>query len=203
MPFPHTLNRRTHLYLGLFLTPWVLLYAISSIPFSHAQYFDALDKAKGEPQWVKRYEGAYDLGPIPETGSLRPLAFKVAKDFQMTGRSVGAYRPNADQLMLFVYTFRDSTQFRYFPKEHRIVKEEKRFRWDHFLTGMHARGGFEDERFLPTLWSLIVDLVCLGFLTWIASGLVMWWTLPGTVRKWGWVAIVAGVLSFAMFLARL
>ncbi|BDC48671.1 hypothetical protein F183_A09870 [Bryobacterales bacterium F-183] len=197
------LNRRAHLYLGLFLTPWVLLYAISSIPFSHSQYFDALDKAKGQPDWYKTYEGPYDLGPIPEKGSLRPLALKVAQDFQMADQSVGAYKPNADQLMVFVYTFWNSTQFRYFHKEHRIVREQKRFRWDHILTGMHARGGFEDTRFFAVSWSIVVDLVCLGFLLWIASGLYMWWTLPGSVRTWGWVAIASGVVSFAVFLIRL
>lgn len=199
----HVLNRRTHLYLGLFLTPWVLLYAVSSIPFSHGAYFDALDKATGIPEWRKTYEGPYDLGPIPQAGSLRPLALKVARDFQMDDQSVGVYKPNDTQLMIFVYTFRNSTQFRYFPNEHRIVKEQKRFRWDHFLTGMHARGGFEDQRLFPILWSLIVDLVCLGFLTWLVSGLVMWWTLPVAVRAWGWAAIAAGVLSFIGFLARL
>ena len=39
------LSRRTHLYLGLGLIPWFFMYAVSSVPFSHNQYFEALDKA--------------------------------------------------------------------------------------------------------------------------------------------------------------
>ncbi len=32
-------------------------------------------------------------------------------------------------------------------------------------------------------------------IVWIASGLYMWWELPGQ-RRWGWLAIVAGSVSF-------
>jgi len=201
MKFPH-INRRTHLYLGLFLTPWVLLYALSSIPFSHNAYFEERDKAKGLPLWTKTWEGAYDLGPIPSAGPLRPLAAKVVRDFQITNASYGAYRQSEKQLNVYVYTFWKSTQFKYFIDEKRMVAEDRRFRWDHFLTGMHARGGFEDTRFFPTLWAIVVDLVCLAFLIWIASGLYMWWSLPG-LRKWGWVALLSGAASFALFLLRL
>ena len=196
------LNRRTHLYLGLFLTPWVLRYALSSVPFSHNSYFDQRDKSLGLPLWTQTYQGTYDLGPIPASGSLRPLAAKVARDFGLQDESFGAYRPGPKQLIIYIHTFWRATQFRYFVDEHRIVREVRRFRWDQFLTGMHARGGFEDERLFPVLWSLVIDLACLAFLTWIASGLYMWWTLPG-LRNWGWLAIAAGIGAFAFFLGRL
>jgi hypothetical protein len=201
MTFPH-INRRTHLYLGLFLTPWVLLYAVSSIPFSHNSYFEDRDKQLGLPLWTKTHEGPYDLGPIPESGSLRPLAEKVARDFRMLDASYGAYRQSPKQLNIYIHTFWKSTQFKYFIEEKRIVAEDRRFRGDHFLTGMHARGGFEDGRFFPIAWAVVIDLVCLGFLVWVASGLYMWWSLPG-LRKWGWVALAGGLASFALFLAKL
>jgi hypothetical protein len=91
---------------------------------------------------------------------------------------------------------------KYFIDERRLVAEDRRFRWDHFLTGMHARGGFEDPRLFPLAWAVVIDLVCLSFLIWVVSGLYMWWTLPG-LRKWGWAAVLGGVASFAWFLARL
>ncbi len=201
MTYSH-LNRRVHLYLGLFLTPWVLMYAVSSIPFAHNVFFEQRDKALNLPLWTKTFEGAYDLGPIPEAGSLRPLAAKVARDFRLQDESFGAYRPNPQQLIVYVHTFWRATQLRYYVNEKRIVVERRRFRWEHFLTGMHARGGFEDHRFFPVAWSLVVDLVCLGFLLWIVSGIYMWWSLPG-LRNWGWVAVVGGMLSFILFLWRL
>jgi hypothetical protein len=201
MTYSH-LNRRAHLYLGLFLTPWVLMYGFSSIPFAHHDYFEQRDKALGLPMWTKTYEGVYDLGPIPSAGSLRPLAAKVARDFQLQNESYGAYRPNPQQVVIYIHTFWKATQFRYFVEEKRIVREARRFRWEHFFTAMHARGGFEDRRFLSVAWSVLVDLVCLGFLLWIVSGLYMWWSLPG-LRNWGWIAVAGGLLSFTLFIWRL
>ena len=201
MTFPH-LNRRTQLYLGLFLTPWVLMYAVSSIPFSHGDYFEQPDKERGLPMWTKTFEGSYDLGPIPEAGPLKPLGARVVRDFQMEDSSYGVYRQGPNQLNIYVHTFWKSTQFKYYVEEKRLVGEDRRFRWDHFLTGMHARGGFEDGRFFPVVWAVVIDLVCLAFLIWIASGVYMWWTLPG-LRRWGWVAVLGGLGSFALFLSRL
>jgi len=201
MKFPH-INRRTHLYLGLFLTPWFLMYAVSSIPFSHNDYFEARDKALNQPLWTKTFDGPYDLGPIPESSQLKSLGARIVRDFKMEDSSYGVYRQSPVQLNIYVHTFWKSTQFKYFIDEKRLTAEDRRFRWEHFLTGMHARGGFEDPRFFNQLWAVIIDFVCLAFLIWIASGLYMWWSLPA-LRKWGWAAILAGVASFALFLLRL
>lgn len=201
MTFPQ-INRRTHLYLGLFLTPWVLMYAVSSVPFSHGDFFEQRDKALGLPLWTKTYDGPFDLGPIPESGPLRPLGEKVVRQFQMENASYGVYRQGPNQLNIYVHTFWKSTQFKYLISEKRLTAEDRRFRWEHFLTGMHARGGFADGRFFPIAWAVVIDLVCLSFLIWIGSGLYMWWSLPG-LRKWGWVAVISGVGSFIFFLARL
>jgi hypothetical protein len=32
--------RRTHLYLGLFVTPWLMMYALSTLVFNHAALVD-------------------------------------------------------------------------------------------------------------------------------------------------------------------
>ena len=51
---------------------------------------------------------------------------------------------------------------------------------------------------------MFVDLLSVGLLVWIASGLWMWWTLPkANVRRWGWLALGAGVASFAAIIATL
>lgn len=192
----HHLNRRTHLYLALFLLPWFLMYGVSSIPFSHAQYFDERDKATGAPLWTKRFERSYDLA-VPEGTELRPFADQVVKDTGLSG-AYGAYRQSPKQVNVYVYTFWKSTQVKYFVDEKRLVAEDRRFRWDHFLTGMHAQGGFEQGG-LRNAWAVVIDLVCLGMILWVITGLVMWWSLPFT-RIWGWVALGAGTASFAWFL---
>lgn len=198
MTFSH-LNRRTHLYLGLALLPWFFLYAVSSIPFSHSPFFDSLDEAKGLPNWTKLYERPYDV-PVPE-GDLRPFGARVLADTGLEG-AFGAYRQGPSQVNVYVYTFWRSTQVKYFLDQHRIVVEDKRFRWDHFLTGMHAKGGFEQEGLLHTAWAFTVDLVALAILLWIASGLYLWWHIPA-VRRSGALTLVAGAAAFALFLYKL
>jgi hypothetical protein len=201
MTFAH-INRRVHLYLGLSLLPWLFMYGISSLPFAHSQFFDRRDAAKGLPLWTLRSEHVVDL-PLPEDPkALRSLGAALLAQAGVENTSFGAYRQSPVQVNVYSYSFWKSTQLKYFVDRKKLTVEDRRFRWDHFLTGMHARGGFEQEGVLQNSWSVIVDLVCLGIVLWIASGLYMWWGLPGS-RRWGWMAILAGTASFLLFTWRL
>jgi hypothetical protein len=199
MTFPH-LNRRLHLYLGLTLLPWFLMYGASSIPFAHGQFFEARDQAKGIPLWTTRVDRKYAM-EVPAQGELRAMGAQLLKDLGIKG-AFGAYRSGTDQINVYVYRFLHSTQVKYYIKDQRITVEDRRFRFDQFLTGMHARGGFEQEGFLNTAWGAAVDLACLGMLLWIVSGLYMWWSLPG-LRGWGWLVFLGGIGSYALFMAKL
>ncbi|MEZ5353618.1 MAG: hypothetical protein R2762_13350 [Bryobacteraceae bacterium] len=199
MKFPH-LNRRTHLYLGMFLMPWFFMYGLSSIPFAHGAYFEALDKAKGLPLWEPRFEKTYEL-EIPEQGPLRPVGAKVLADHGLSGTH-GTYRQGPNQVNIYIYSFWKSTQLKYFIAEKKLVAEDRRFRLDHFLTGMHAKGGFEQDGFFEKFWGVMVDVVCLGLLLWVMSGVYMWWSLPG-LRQWGSVALAGGIATFLVFLLKL
>lgn len=207
MTFAH-LNRRTHLYLGLALLPWFSMYGLSSIPFAHAPYFDARDAAKNLPLWTMTMDRTVDAAPPGIGGSgtdeaaMRAFGARLIHEAGLTGTSFGVYRQNENQINVYAYSFLKSTQLKYFVDARRLTVEERRFRVDHFLTGMHARGGFEDERRFVRSWSIVVDLVCVAMIVWIASGLYMWWALPGH-RRWGWIAIAAGTATFVLFAMRL
>jgi hypothetical protein len=201
MTFAH-FNRRTHLYLGLALLPWLFMYGISSIPFAHNQFFEQRDARKGLPLWTLRAEYRFDV-PVPdEAKALRSLGAVLLARAGIENTSFGVYRQSPTQLNVYSYSFWKSTQLKYFVDEKRVTVEDRRFRWEHFLTGMHARGGFEQEGLLQNSWSVIVDVVCLAIVLWIASGVYMWWGLPGS-RRWGLLAIVAGCVSFVVFTMRL
>lgn len=199
-------NRRMHLYLGLGLLPWFLLYCVSAVPFSHQQYFDEAEKAKGLPQWILLREVAFHEPP-PSGEELRPFARRMLAasglEQEYANPAYGAYRQGPNQINLYVYSFWRSTQAKYFVDQGKLVVEDHRFRWDHFLTGMHAKGGFENGG-LHNAWAWVVDLVCLALVAWVVSGLVMWWRLPAArVRRWGWVALGSGCVTFLLFLWRL
>ena len=204
MTFSHV-NRRLHLYMGLALLPWLFMYGISSVPFAHNQFFEQRDRAKGLPLWTLRSERAVDL-PVPEDpAELRRLGavlLGLAGITDTTSTTFGVYRQSPTQINVYSYSFWKSTQLKYFIDRKKLTVEDRRFRWDHFLTGMHARGGFEQEGALQRSWSVVVDLVCLSIMVWIATGLYMWWGIPGS-RRWGVLAIVAGTASFLLFTMRL
>ena len=69
---------------------------------------------------------------------------------------------------------------------------------DNILILMHIRAGFAQESFLSDLWGVIVDIVCVAFVLWVATGLYMWWQLSHT-RRWGALALGGGWLSFLLF----
>ena len=201
MTFSH-LNRRVHLYLGLALLPWFFMYGISSVPFAHNQFFERRDAAKGLPLWTLRAERTLDVQVPQDTAGLRAFGASLLKDAGVAATSYGTYRQTPTQINVYAYSFWTSTQLKYDIDRKKLTVEDRRFRWDHFLTGMHARGGFEQEGFLQLSWSIVVDIVCVAMIVWIGSGLVMWWELPGQ-RRWGWVAILAGTASFLFFTLRL
>ena len=186
------------MYLGLFLLPWLFMYGISSLPFAHGPFFEARDAAKHLPLWTLRAEHKIEIS-VPDTDAgLRALGAALLDVAGIQGTSFGAYRQAPNQINVYSYSFWSSTQLKYYVDQKRMTVEDRRFRWDQFLTGMHARGGFEQEGVLPRAWSLVVDLFCISILLWIASGLYMWWCIPGH-RRWGWMAIALGSVSFVLF----
>ncbi len=195
-------NRRLHLYLGLTLLPWFFMYGVSSIPFAHNAVFEWLDARKKLPLWMLRGEGAIDL-PVPDDPEgLRRFGRQLLDEAGIQNTSYGVYRVNPTQVNVNAFTFWHTAQVKYFTDQKRFTVEDRRFRWAQFLTGMHARGGFEQDDPVATSWSVVVDIVQIGIVLWVASGLWMWWDLRGH-RRWGALAILAGLASFLLFTLRL
>jgi hypothetical protein len=134
--------------------------------------------------------------------ALRALGGALLADAGIRDLSYGVYRPNATQVNVFAFTFWEHTRIIYTPAKQQYRVEDRRFRWDQFLTGLHARGGFDQDGALVRSWSVVVDIVQVAILLWIATGLVMWWPLRGH-RLWGLLAIAAGTVSFVIFTLRL
>ena len=72
------INRRVHLYLGMFLLPWVLMYALSSLVFSHLQAISAWD-GRGRTTFEIEWEKDLDLA-VPENADLREFGPRILKE---------------------------------------------------------------------------------------------------------------------------
>jgi hypothetical protein len=199
MTFSHV-NRRVHLFLGLFLLPWLFMYGISALPIAHASFFMPRDAAKNSR--ILRAEHTVDIAVPNDDAGLRVLGAALLDLAAVRRTSFDVYREASNRINVYAYSFWSWTEVNYYVDRRRMMVEDSRFRWDLFLTGMHARGGFQQEGVLPTAWSVVVDLVALAILLWIASGLYMWWDVRGH-RRWGWLAIAFGTGSFLVFALRL
>jgi hypothetical protein len=195
MSFQH-LNRRTHLYMGLFLLAWVFIYGITSIPFSHSQllsqwYDDDV------PAWTELSSQSYHRD-VPENADMRTIGAAILADAGLEG-SFSVWQPRPTVLNVQQFDFWDQVRLIYDLDKHTLRVEKKRFRWDHFLTSLHARGGYHQDVFLADLWAVMVDLVCLAMIIWMISGIILWWRLSGH-RIWGWTALGGGFAVFIGFL---
>lgn len=188
--------RRIHLYLSMALIPWFLMYGISSVVFSHTSYFDAI-YGGWQPKWSVRFDKPFEYD-IPADKELREVGKEIIEQSGLPDMAFGIYRDGDKKLNIYLHNFWSSIKVQYFIEEQRLLAEDAGFRWDHFLTGMHARGGFQQDSILNDLWAVIVDFFALSMIVWVITGIYMWWMLKG-VRVWGIVAIAAGVTTFAVF----
>ena len=193
------INRRTHLYLGLALIPWVLMYGLSSLIINHGPFFNKLF-ANETPLWSVKLEQEYHR-PVPENADLRKLATEILNEFEL-GNSFFVSRPVPERININALDFTSPTRLSYFVEEGRLVVEEQNFRFKTLMIMMHLRGGYGQDNFLDDLWAVILDLVCIAFLVWVISGIYIWWKLRD-LRIWGLVSIIGGLVTFGWFILAL
>ena len=111
-------------------------------------------------------------------------------------------RVNPRQVQAGHPDFLSPVRLNYFLDERRLIAERRSFSLRPFLSGMHTRGGYDMGGFWDSVWAVCVDIVSVGLILWIASGIYMWWGIPST-RRWGWLALGAGAACFAVIIATL
>jgi hypothetical protein len=187
------INRRTHLYAGLFLMPWLLMYGLSSFIIIHQSWFGA----NKESAWETLYEKDYHR-PLSKDQDLRTTAEAILNDCQLEG-AFWADKPDADSLRIDRFSFWGSTRLTYSVTAQKLKAERQRMRPTQAVVRMHFRGGYGQPTFWDKFWGLLVDLACAGIIIWIASGLLMWWRLP-RLRAWGALAVGGGFISFLLLI---
>jgi hypothetical protein len=187
------INRRTHLYLGLALLPWLLMYGVSSAIIIH---FNPIQPLPKELVVEKPYDKPVDLKGANNSPELRAAAEKVLADIDMQG-GFWADRPNADTLHIDRFSFRGNSSLTYSAKKQTIKIEHQKMRLPQVIQRLHFRGGFMQPDLGNKTWGLLVDLACIAILLWVISGGIMWWQLP-KLRLWGTIALAGGLLSFLL-----
>ena len=189
--------RRSHMYLALFLMPWMLMYTLSTFVMNHRDTF--IEMLGGEkPNWVfesqQQYDGAFSL-----EADRNDIAQQILSDLRMDGRHrVGG---NLESGKITIDRNDPLTPRRItFHAETRQVLVERRLSTPNtWLEQMHRRRDFNSDYMVDDSWAVSVDIVILAMVFWVLSGLWMWWEVKLT-RRMGSIVAIAGAGLFIMFI---
>jgi len=188
------LIRRTHMYLALFLSPWVLMYTLSTMAMNHREFLRDL-AGGGPPAFVTEREMPYQLS---ETDP-KAAAERILGDLGMHG-AYSAGKPQADGTLVIQRL--DPVALRritWQPAARTVKVERQQFQTSAFLERMHRRRGYQHDVALEDGWAFSVDLFIAAMILWGASGLWMWWEMRVT-RRTGALVALGGLGLFVFFL---
>jgi hypothetical protein len=194
------LIRRTHLFLALFLAPWVLMYALSTITMHHRVLFTG-EPRRVDPGYEMLREEAY-APPFARDEDRQVAARRLLQDLDLEGAFT--VRGSLEQGVLTILRNRPIRSYRitYETNTGTLRVERQRFGMAYFLEMLHRRRGYQQPFLGNDLWAFVVDAVILAMLTWAATGLWMWWELART-RRLGALCLGAGIACFLLFLLTL
>ncbi len=192
--------RKFHLWTGLFLMPWMTVYASSAFFLNHP----GLNQILGIPRPRLRPVRTIDFTP-DDTFPHDPKA-QAARIVQLVGLD-GAHRiqgkPNRNQLAILRISGGGHYRIVWNKRRHQIIVSRQEpfsaVRLTHFL---HFRAGYGQPYASFRTWAVIVDLVVASILLWIVSGIYLWVRMP-KVRRSGAICLAAGCLLFVLLVVAL
>jgi hypothetical protein len=183
------LIRRSHMYLALFLTPWMIGYAASTLLMNHEAGRPVVFAKEGE----RPYTVAFEPGTPP-----RVVAGQILSDLNLEG-TFGVAPPSPDgKLTISRQDIITPRRVTFFPSEQRVTIERAQPDSVGFLYRFHRRRGYEPPYPADRAMAISVDLVIAAMVFWALSGLWMWWEMRAT-RLWGVACATLGLGIFAFF----
>ena len=194
---PSLIIRRTHMYLALFLAPWMLIYALSTMAMNHRQAFREYyggDLEAWEPERETQFDGTF-----PEDASSRMVAEQILSALEMEGSYFVRKDGESGRYIIYRNFPIIPKRITFDPASGNLSIDRQEFRTPVFLEEMHRRRGYRAGLILENAWAVSVDLVIIAMVFRVASGLWMWWELRAA-RKWGAIFGIAGMALFVLFL---
>jgi hypothetical protein len=188
------LLRRIHMYLALALTPWVVVYAVSTVAMNHREWFSST----GTPQaWTLERETVFH-GVLPGEDH-KAAALVLLASLDLDGAHSVSRRAKDSAIVIQRQDPVVPRRITYTPADNRLVVEALPYRSNQFLERVHRRRGYQQPYRADDIWAFSVDFVIVALLFWVFSGLWLWWELKNA-RAWGALSLAAGVTVFAFYL---
>ena len=190
--------RRTHMYLALFLTPWLIMYALSSLVFNHFQlirglYDDQLNHFEKEKEM--EYHASFTDDADPEL-----VGTHILRDLNLEGSFFVRGKLQEGKLIITRQDPFTVRRVNYFLKESKLVIEKMAFKTPTFLTRLHTRHGYRQSYVGSWVWGGVVELTAVAMIFWVVSGIWLWWEIKPS-RKWGAAFTLLGLGLFGLLLA--
>lgn len=196
----HGLNRKLHIYAGLFLLLFVLLFSGTGLILNHPQW-------KFAQFWPQRETSASDRAITwpTETDSLE-RAQNLMTQLDIAGEIEGiTVTPDERRLDIRVVRPGAIIDIKTDRATQRARVEQIHVNTWGVMNMLHSFSGVrltepakQRDWVLTRLWSLSMDLLSVGLIVLSLGGLYMW---LGTRRRrgFGWVVLLAGVICCAVF----
>lgn len=194
--------RTIHLYVGLFISPIVLIFSISALVLNHTDYINRNNPTKNLPD-IKT-----SIDKIPYDTTDLQTAKGIIKKLRIKGE-IDYVSQNDSQIAFPVILPGLTTKIKINKQTNEVLiirNEEGSLRATNFLhkmPGPHNTKLRGNSLFMQN-WIMIADLVVYLLLFLSASGIFLWYFLKAE-RKLGWLAIILGAISFTgllLFLLR-
>lgn len=187
--------RLTHLYTGLFLTPWMMVYALSGFCLNHANWFT--EHLMLAPKWVNVRQATYtpdsSFPKDPEEQAVVLLRYiKLEGPHQIMGT------PTGDQLTLWRSCAAGNYRVTWQRQNSRILVEQQQPASIYsFVNNLHFMRGYPHPYFATRGWALIVDAVTISTVLWVVTGIYLWVRKPRE-RRLGGICLSAGCVLFLL-----
>ncbi len=202
----HRKVRDIHLYAGLFISPFILVFSISAIILNH----NFIQWQENWEEWTFSVDDVVDESVKFKLRSIAKTKIEYAKDIleqlnvkgeisNIFGDSIKLYIPvtkpgyrisiKADLLSGIAYIHSEKVSF------------WKKLIWLHKMPGPHnaiIRGNWTKTKF----WSSLVDLSVICLLLTSVTGVILWYSFKGE-RYLGLIALFIGFISIVSLIVGL
>jgi len=190
----YPLIRKLHLYLGLLISPIVLIYSFSILSFNHAGWLNRLAPVKRLPE-IKTI-----LNKIPCDSSDLATAKAICNKLDISGE-VDFVSRGKDYISFPIYKPGLKTWIRINTTNDSVIISSEKEGWIRAMSYLHKMPGPHNESIrgnsvLIKIWRILTSIVVyfLFFLT--VSGLFLWHFLISE-RNLGLFSIALGIFLFA------
>jgi hypothetical protein len=200
MPFPaiSRLVRRVHLFTGLFLAPWMMMYALSTLVMTHHESVRSFYSSE-KPAMVTERELDYSRS-FPAGAKNEAIAQEILRDLGMEGAHEVSGGKSGSPLVIDRMHALPHRRITFDASKNRITMEREEFRTPTLLDRLHRRRGYNHPYTLEDTWGFSVDVAVVTMVFWSLSGIWLAWEIK-TTRLWGALSLGTGLGLFALFAA--